>query len=66
MITAAVMLTAIVTVALYTVNTANAQGNATSSGGANMTKAGGAIKNATGAAGNTTKNMVGGPFNKTK
>ena len=34
-ITAAIMLTAIVTVALYTVNEAKAQGNAT---GANMTK----------------------------
>jgi len=34
-ITAAIMLTAIITVALYTVNEAKAQGNAT---GANMTK----------------------------
>lgn len=34
-ITAAIMLTPIVTVALYTVNEATAQGNAT---GANMTK----------------------------
>jgi len=33
-ITAAVLLTAIVTVTLYTVNAAHAQGNATSAGGA--------------------------------
>jgi hypothetical protein len=46
-ITAAIMLTALVTVALFAVNEANAKGNAT---GANMTK------NATAAAGaNMTK-----------
>jgi hypothetical protein len=49
-ITAAILLAAVVTVALYTVNAANAQGNATSAAGANMTK------NATSAAGaNMTK-----------
>ena len=37
-ITAAILLTAFTTVALYTVNAAHAQGNATSAGGANMTK----------------------------
>ena len=50
-ITAAVLLTALVSVALYTVHTANAQSNMTSAGGAkNMTKA----SNITGATGNTT------------
>ena len=49
-ITAAILLAAVVTVALYTVNAANAQGNATSAAGSNMTK------NATSAAGsNMTK-----------
>jgi hypothetical protein len=54
-ITAAILLAAVVTVALYTVNAANAQVNATiSHAGANMTK------NATGAAGaNMTKNATG-------
>ena len=52
MIMAAMLLTAFTTVALYTVDAAHAQGNATSAGGANMTKnatrAGGAnIKNTT-------------------
>ena len=37
-ITAAILLAAVVTVALYAVNVANAQGNATSAAGANMTK----------------------------
>ena len=47
------MLAAVVTVALYTVNAANAQGNATSAAGSNMTK------NATSAAGsNMTKNAT--------
>jgi hypothetical protein len=50
-ITAAVLLTALVSVALYTVHTANAQSNMTNAGGAkNMTKA----SNMTGATGNTT------------
>jgi len=57
-ITAAVLLTALVSVALYTVHTANAQSNMTSAGGAkNMTKASnmtGATGNTTGATGNTT------------
>jgi hypothetical protein len=51
-ITAAILLTAIVSVALYTVKTANAQSNMTSAGGANMTK------NMTGAAGNMTKTKI--------
>ncbi|MGB6673927.1 MAG: hypothetical protein WBE34_15965 [Candidatus Nitrosopolaris sp.] len=49
-ITVAILLAAVVTVTLYAVNVANAQGNATSGAGANMTK------NATSAAGaNMTK-----------
>jgi hypothetical protein len=59
-ITAAILLTAIVSVALYTVKAAYAQGNMTSAGGANMTK------NMTGAAGNMTKNMTGAAGNMTK
>jgi hypothetical protein len=51
-ITAAVLLTAIVTVTLYTVNAANAQGN-----GTNAT--GGTAKNMTNATGGTAKNMTG-------
>lgn len=48
-IASAVLMTAIVTVALNTVNSANAQGNMTS-GGKNMTNAtAGAAKNMTGA-----------------
>jgi hypothetical protein len=38
MITAAILLTALVTLALYTANAANAQGTPTSTAGANMTK----------------------------
>ena len=48
-ITAAILLTAIVSVALYTVKAANAQSNMTSASGANMTK------NMTASAGNMTK-----------
>ena len=61
-ITAAILLTAFTTVALYTVNAAHAQGNATSAGGANMTK------NATSAGGaNMTKNATSaGGANMTK
>jgi hypothetical protein len=51
-ITAAILLTAFTTVALYTVNAAHAQGNATGAGG-NMTK------NATAGAANMTKNATG-------
>jgi hypothetical protein len=52
-ITAAMLLTAIVSVALYSVKAANAQGNMTSAGAAgNMTK------NMTGAAGNMTKTRI--------
>jgi hypothetical protein len=62
-ITAAVLLTAIVTVTLYTVNAANAQGNATNATGGtakNMTNAtGGTAKNMTNATGGTAKNMTG-------
>ena len=50
-ITAAVLLAAIGSVALYTVHIANAQNNMTSAGGAKNTTAG---SNMTGAAGNTT------------
>jgi hypothetical protein len=65
---AAILLTAIVSVTLYTLKAANAQSNMTSAGGANMTKsnmtkgnmtgAAGAAKNMTGAAG-AAKNMTG-------
>jgi hypothetical protein len=62
-ITAAVLLTAIVTVTLYTVNAANAQGNSTNATGGtakNMTNAtGGTAKNMTNATGGTAKNMTG-------
>ena len=51
-ITAAVLMTAIATVALYTSNLAHAQGN--------MTSAGGAAKNMTNATGGAAKNMTGG------
>ena len=66
---AAILLTAIVSVASYTMKVANAQGNATSAGGANMTKgnmtnatggAMGAAKNMTGAAAGGIKNITGG------
>ena len=58
-ITAVVLLAAIVTVSLYTLNAANAQGNATSTGGAakNMT---GAAKNMTGGAAGALKSAMGG------
>ena len=59
-ITAAIHLTAIVSVALYTVKAANAQSNMTSASAA------GNIKNMTGAAGNMTKNMTGAAGNMTK
>lgn len=53
-ITAAILLTAIVSATLYTVKDANAQGNMSSAGGANMTKS-----NMTGAAMGGAKNMTG-------
>lgn len=53
-ITAVILLTAVVSIALYTVKAANAQGNMSSAGGANMTKG-----NMTGAAMGTAKNMTG-------
>ncbi|MBV9176816.1 MAG: hypothetical protein JO297_07240 [Nitrososphaeraceae archaeon] len=62
-ISAVVLLATIVAVALYSVDTANAQGNATSAGGAvkNMTGgAGGALKNMTGGAGGALKSAMGG------
>jgi len=61
-ITAAILLTAIAAATLYTVKAANAQGNMTSAGGANMTGA------AMGAAKNMTGNMstAGTAMNKTK
>ena len=55
-VTAAILLTAIVSVALFTVKALNAQGNMSSAGGANMTKSNmtnttsGAVKNMTAAA----------------
>ena len=63
-ITATILLTAIVTVTLYTVNSANAQAdnatNATGGAAKNMTNAtGGAAKNMTNATGGAAKNMSG-------
>jgi hypothetical protein len=65
-LTAAILLTAIVSVALYTVKVANAQSKMTGAGGgANMTKSNmtnatsGAAKNMTGAAMGAAKNMTG-------
>jgi hypothetical protein len=54
---AAILLTAIASVAIYTMNAANAQGNATSAGGANMTKSN--MTNSTGGAMGAAKNMTG-------
>jgi hypothetical protein len=59
-ITAAILLTAIVSAAYYIVKAANAQGNMTSAAGVIKTK------NMTGAAGNMTKNMTGAAGNMTK
>jgi hypothetical protein len=67
-ITAAILLTAIASAALYTVKAANAQGNMTSAGGTNMTK-GNMTGAAMGAAKNMTANMSGAGksiMNKTK
>jgi hypothetical protein len=72
-ITAAILLTAIVSAVLYTVKAANAQGNMSSAGGANMTK-GNMTGAAMGAAKNMTSNMstagkaivIGNAMNKTK
>lgn len=67
-ITAVILLTAVVTIALYTVKAANAQGNMSTAGkamvvGKAMNKTGGnmtgAAKNMTGAAKNMTGNMTG-------
>jgi hypothetical protein len=62
LVTAAILVAAVATVALYTVNQAIAQPkNMTgAAGGGNMTK------NMTGAAGNMTKNMTGAAGNMTK
>jgi len=62
--TAAILLTAIVSVVLY-VNTTNAQGNMSSAGGANMTKG---SMTAAGAAKSMTSNMstAAKAMNKTK
>jgi hypothetical protein len=64
-ITAAILLTAIVSVVLYNVKTTNAQGNMTTASGANMTKAN---MTAAGAAKNMTSAMstVANAMNKTK
>ncbi len=61
MITAVILLTAVVSIALYTVKAANAQGNMSSAGkamvvGKAMNQTGG---NMTGAAKNMTGNMTG-------
>jgi hypothetical protein len=53
-LTAAILLTAIVSVTLYTVKAANAQSNMTTGSGANMTKS-----NMTNATSGTAKNMTG-------
>jgi hypothetical protein len=58
-ITAAILLTAIVSATLYTVEAVNAQGNMTSAGGANMTKSIMTKGNMTGAAMGAAKNMTG-------
>jgi len=52
-------LTAVVSIALYTVKAANAQGNLSSAGGANMTKGNMTKGNMTGAAIGAAKNMTG-------
>jgi hypothetical protein len=58
-ITAVVLLTAVVSIALYTVKAANAQGNMSTAGGANMTKSNMTKGNMTGAAMGAAKNMTG-------
>lgn len=58
-ITAVILLTAVVSIALYTVKAANAQGNMSSAGGANMTKSNMTKGNMTGAAMGAAKNMTG-------
>jgi hypothetical protein len=64
-ITATILLTAIVSVVLYNVNTTNAQGNMSTASGANMTKgnmtAAGAAKNMT-----SVMSTVANAMNKTK
>lgn len=70
-ITAAILLTAIASAALYTVKIANAQSNMSTAGGANMTKsmtgpAGNMTKNMTSSAGNMTKSMTASAGNMTK
>jgi hypothetical protein len=57
-ITAAILLTAIASATLYTTKAANAQGNMTSAGGANMTKGNMTKGNMTGAAMGAAKNMT--------
>ena len=65
-LTAAILLTAIASVIIYTTNTVNAQSNATSAGGANMTKGNmtnatsSAVKNVTAAAKGGISNITGG------
>lgn len=62
-LTAVILLAAILTVALYIVNTANAQGNASSGGGTlkNMTNAtGGKLNNMTSGAMGSIKGAIGG------
>lgn len=71
-IISAILLTAIASATLYTVKAANAQGNMTNIGGANMTKSNMTKGNMTGAAMGAAKNMTGNmsatvkAMNKTK
>ena len=71
-ITGAILLAAIASATIYTVKAANAQGNMTSAGGANMTKGNMTKGNMTGAAMGAAKNMTGNmsaagaAMNKTK
>ena len=67
-ITAVILLTAVVSIALYTVKAANAQGNMSTAGKSNMTSGNmtGAAKNMTGNMSTAGKAMVAGKvMNKT-
>ena len=65
-LTAAILLTAIVSVTLYTLKAANAQSNMTTAGGANMTKSNMTKGNMTGAAMGAAKNMTGAAMGAAK
>jgi len=58
-ITAVVLLAAIVTVTLYTVNAVNAQGNATGAGSSLKNMTGGTLKNMTSGAMGKIKSAIG-------